>query len=209
MIPTIFFYLFSGVLVASAAMVVVGRNSVHSVLFLILAFLNAAGLMLLAGAELLAMVLAIVYVGAVAVLFLFVVMMLDINLREPSQGLAKYGVVGALVGAILAAELITVGIMWVSHPKAQKAGALLEAPTNTHAIGAVLYTDYFYIFQLMGVILLVAMVGAIALTLRARPSTRRQNIQKQQDRSPANSFTRVKVDPGQGISDEDIPIGVR
>src|SRR5580658_9987808 len=123
MIQTAFFYLFSGTLIASATMVVAGRNPVHSVLFLILAFLNAAGLFLLAGAELLALIMVIVYVGAVAVLFLFVVMMLDINFQELSKGIAKYGLIGSLVGMILAGELITVGVLWMSHPKVQKGGA--------------------------------------------------------------------------------------
>lgn len=203
MIQTALFYLFSGTLIAAATMVVVGRNPVHSVLFLILAFLNAAGLFLLAGAELLAMTMIIVYVGAVAVLFLFVVMMLDINFRELSRGIAKYGLIGSFVGIILAGELITVGVLWMSHPKAHKGGAqpMLETTTNTHAIGAILYTDYFYIFQLSGVILLVAMVGAIVLTLRTRTSARHQNYQEQLKRSPANSLKIVKVISGQGISE--------
>jgi len=202
MIETAFFYLFSITLIASAAMVVLGRNPVHCVLFLILAFLNAAGLFLLANAELLAMIMVIVYVGAVAVLFLFVVMMLNINFRELSQGIAKYGVISAFVGSILAGELITISVLWASHPKAQVQGShpVLKASTNAHAIGSVLYTDYAYIFQLAGVILLVAMVGAIALTLRARTSVRFQNYQKQLKRSPSNSLKMVKVSPGKGVT---------
>lgn len=200
MIETAFFYLFSGTLIASAAMVVVGRNPVHAVLFLILAFLNAAGLFVLAGAELLAMLMAIVYVGAVAVLFLFVVMMLNINFQELSQGIARYGLVSALVGAILAGELITIGVLWMSHPQAQDKGnhPIPETATNTHAMGAILYTDYAYIFQLAGVILLVAMVGAIVLTLRTRPAARSQDYREQLTRSPSNSLTMVKMAPGQG-----------
>lgn len=203
MIETALFYLFSGTLVASAATVVVGRNPVHCVLFLILAFLNAAGLFLLAGAELLAMIMIIVYVGAVAVLFLFVVMMLDINFRELSKGIARYGLIGSFVGIILAGELITVGVLWMSHPKAQKTGTqpILDATTNAHAIGQILYTDYFYIFQLSGIILLVAMIGAIVLTLRTRTSARHQNYQEQLDRSPANSLKLVKVASGQGVTE--------
>ncbi|MDF3034719.1 MAG: NADH-quinone oxidoreductase subunit [Alphaproteobacteria bacterium] len=206
MIQTALFYLFSGTLIASAAMVVVGRNPVHSVLFLILAFLNAAGLFLLAGAELLAMIMVIVYVGAVAVLFLFVVMMLDINFRELAQGMAKYKWIGSLVGIILAGELVTVGVLWMSHPNAQKGGKqpILEGITNAHAIGQVLYTDYFYSFQLSGVILLVAMMGAIVLTLRTRPSARRQNYREQLNRSPVNSLEMVKVASGQGVKQESV-----
>lgn len=207
MIPTAFFYIFSGTLITSATMVIMGRNPVHCVLFLILAFLNAAGLFLLAGAELLAMLLSIVYVGAVAVLFLFVVMMLDLNIQELSQRIARYRTIGAFVGIILMAELITVSLFWASHPTAAKVGINLETPTNTHAIGTVLYTDYFYIFQLTGVILLVAMIGAITLTFRTRPSTRRQNIQNQLDRSPANSLKMIKIAPRQGISSEEAPTG--
>ena len=201
MVETALFYLFSGTLIGAATMVVAGRNPVHSVLFLILAFLNAAGLFLIAGAELLAMIMVIVYVGAVAVLFLFVVMMLDIDFRDLSQGLAKYGLIGSLVGMILAGELITVGILWVSHPKAQKGVTqpISDTITNAHAIGEILYTDYFYIFQLSGIILLVAMVGAIVLTLRTRTSARHQNYREQLDRSPANSLELVKVASRQGV----------
>lgn len=208
MIETAFFYLFSITMVASAAMVIVGRNTVHSVLFLILAFLNAAGLFLLAGAEFLAMIMVIVYVGAVAVLFLFVVMMLDTNFNTISKGLAKYGWVGSFVGLILAGELITVSILWASHPQAPKKGAqaLLESATNAKAIGKVLYTDYFYSFQLSGIILLVAMVGAIVLTLRTRTNIRRQNYHEQLSRSPDNTLQMVKVVPGEGIDPADFLI---
>jgi len=204
MIETAFFYLFSGTLIGAAAMVVLGRNPVHSVLFLILAFLNAAGLFLLAGAELLALIMVIVYVGAVAVLFLFVVMMLDIDFKELSRGLKRYGLIGSLVGMILAGELITVGILWMSHPKADKDSAhpIVETTTNAHAIGQILYTDYYYIFQLSGVILLVAMVGAIVLTFRTRTSARHQNYRDQQNRSPENSLEMVKVISGQGVREQ-------
>jgi NADH-quinone oxidoreductase subunit J len=205
MIQTLLFYLFSGTLIGASAMVVAGRNPVHCVLFLILAFLNAAGLFLLAGAELLAMIMIIVYVGAVAVLFLFVVMMLDINFRDLSQGLARYGLIGSLVGLILAGELITVGVLWMSHPKAQKEGTqpILDTTTNAHALGQILYTDYVYIFQLSGVILLVAMIGAIVLTLRRRTSALHQNYQDQLKRSPKNSLEMVKVASGQGVGEMD------
>lgn len=202
MIQTAIFYLFSGTLIGSAAMVVMGRNPVHSVLFLILAFLNAAGLFLLAGAELLALILVIVYVGAVAVLFLFVVMMLDINFNELSRGIAKYGLIGSFVGMILAGELITVAYMWMSHPKAHKGGAhpILETTTNAHAIGEVLYTHNFYAFQLSGIILLVSMVGAIVLTHRTRSSARHQILRDQLDRSPKNSLEMIKIASGQGVA---------
>lgn len=202
MFQTALFYLFSGTLIGASVMVIAGRNPVHAVLFLILAFLNAAGLFLLAGAELLAFTLTIVYVGAVAVLFLFVVMMLDIHLRDLSQGFTKYGLIGGLVGLILAGEIITVSVLWKSHAQALKdvSHPIVETITNAHALGAILYTDYFYIFQLCGVILLVAMVGAIVLTLRKRPDTRSQNYANQLKRSPANSLEMVKVRSGQGIS---------
>jgi NADH-quinone oxidoreductase subunit J len=203
MIETAFFYLFSGTLIGAATMVVLGRNPVHSVLFLILAFLNASGLFLLAGAEFLALIMVIVYVGAVAVLFLFVVMMLDIDFKELSRGLKKYGLVGTLVGLILAGELITVGVLWMSHPKAQKDSAhpIVETTTNAHAIGQLLYTDYVYIFQLSGVVLLVAMVGAIVLTLRNRTSSRHQHYRDQMNRSPANTLEMVKVTSRQGVKE--------
>ena len=184
-------------------MVVTARNPVHCVLFLILAFLNSAGLFLLAGAELLAMVLVIVYVGAVAVLFLFVVMMLDINLQDISKGLAKYGLVGALVGLILAGELITIGVLWSSHSKAgsEVSHPMPEATTNAHAIGQILYTDYFFVFQISGIILLVAMIGAIVLTLRTRTRAHHQNYRDQLNRSPKNSLRMINVPSGKGMSE--------
>lgn len=201
MVEPALFYLFSGTMIGSAIMVIAGRNPVLSVLFLILAFLNAAGLFLLAGAELLAMILVIVYVGAVAVLFLFVVMMLDTDFSELSRGIKKYGLIGSFVGLLLAGELITVGVLWMSHPKAQKALSqpISEATTNAHALGQILYTDYFYIFQLSGIILLVAMVGAIVLTLRKRTSALHQNYQAQLSRCPANTLKIVKVISRQGV----------
>lgn len=204
MVETALFYLFSGTMIGAAAMVVAGRHPVHSVLFLILAFLNAAGLFLLAGAELLAMILIIVYVGAVAVLFLFVVMMLDTSFSELSKGFSKYGLMGSFVGLILAGELITVGVLWASHPQAQKelSQPMDNATTNAHALGHILYTDYFYIFQLSGIILLVAMVGAIVLTLRKRTGVLRQNYQAQLNRCPANTLEIVKVTPRKGLFEQ-------
>ena len=172
-LQAIFFYLFAGVCIASAIMVVTARNPVHSVLFLILAFVNAAGLFVLLGAEFLAMILMVVYVGAVAVLFLFVVMMLDVDFAELRQGFLNYLPVGFLVGAILLAELLFIVGAWVIGPGVPKA---ITAPipsasdiSNTQALGLVLYTRYVYFFEAAGVILLVAMIGAIVMTLHHRP----------------------------------------
>jgi NADH-quinone oxidoreductase subunit J len=177
------FYLFAVVAVASGVMVISARNPVHSVLFLILAFFNSAGLFVLVGAEFLAMILVVVYVGAVAVLFLFVVMMLDINFAELREGFLQYLPIGALIGIILAAELILVFGSWIVSPEA---GAAFTAPavppdqvTNTHALGRLIYTDYVFLFQAAGLVLLVAMIGAIVLTLRHRPDVRRQKIADQ------------------------------
>jgi NADH-quinone oxidoreductase subunit J len=193
------FYLFSAVLIASALMVVAARNPVHSVLFLILSFFNAAGLFVLLGAEFLAMILIVVYVGAVAVLFLFVVMMLDIDFAELKRGTLQYLPLGALVGLILAAELIMVGtVLWTMAPGAHQALAHATPPgvTNTEALGHILYTDYVYYFQTAGLILLVAMIGAIVLTLRHRPGVRRQSIATQVGREARVELRDVK--PGQG-----------
>jgi NADH-quinone oxidoreductase subunit J len=203
MIQAIVFYLFAGALVASAVMVISARNPVHSVLFLILAFFNAAGLFVLMGAEFLAMILVVVYVGAVAVLFLFVVMMLDIDFAQLRQGFLKYAPVGAAIGLILLAELVLVGGAWIFSPEAPQA---LNQPipdpakiTNTHALGRVLYTDYIYLFQAAGLVLLVAMIGAIVLTLRERVGVRRQSISAQLARTRAQAVQVVKVRPRQGV----------
>ena len=202
-INALFFYLFAGVCIASAVMVIVSRNPVHSVLFLILAFVNAAGLFVLMGAEFLAMILIVVYVGAVAVLFLFVVMMLDVDFAELRQGVLNYLPVGALIGAILLAELLTVVFAWVIGPDVAKA---ITAPiplagdiSNTQALGLVLYTRYVYYFQTAGIILLVAMVGAIVLTLQHKPNVRRQNIADQVARRRSTAIDVVKVKSGQGL----------
>ena len=185
-IQALAFYLFAGITVAAGVMVISARNPVHSVLFLILAFFNAGGLFVLMGAEFLAMILVVVYVGAVAVLFLFVVMMLDINFVELRQGFLQYLPIGALVGIILLVELIAVVSAWVVAPEAGLAIGLPVAPpdsvTNTQALGEVLYTKYIYLFQAAGLVLLVAMIGAIVLTLRKRPGVRRQNIGEQVSR---------------------------
>jgi NADH-quinone oxidoreductase subunit J len=202
-IQAICFWLFSFVLVASSVMVVSARNPVHSVLFLILAFFNAAALFLLLGAEFLALILVIVYVGAVAVLFLFVVMMLDIDFAELRRGFTTYLPIGALVGLMLFLELFLAFAAWTVAPDVAKSIAAptpaLSGLTNTEALGALLYTRYVYAFQAAGMILLVAMVGAIVLTLRAREGVRRQKIATQVTRRRGETLAIVKVRPRQGI----------
>jgi NADH-quinone oxidoreductase subunit J len=199
-INAIFFYLFAGVCVASAVMVVTSRNPVHSVLFLILAFVNAAGLFVLLGAEFLAMILIVVYVGAVAVLFLFVVMMLDVDFAELRQGFLNYLPVGALIGVVLLVELLLVVGGWVIAPVAHPSVAAAANVSNTQALGLVLYTKYVYFFETAGMILLVAMVGAIVMTLQHKPQVRRQNIAAQVARTRADAVELVNVKPGQGLS---------
>ena len=203
-VQTVAFYIFAGVAIASGVMVVSARNPVHSVLFLILAFFNAAGLFVLMGAEFLAMVLVFVYVGAVAVLFLFVVMMLDINFMELRRGLLTYLPVGLVIGLILLVELALVFGAWIVSPLA---GAQARAPipaagnvTNTHALGLVLYTNYIYLFEAAGLVLLVAMVGAIVLTLRHREGVRRQSISRQTARRRGESVEVRDVPSRSGIS---------
>jgi len=201
-IQALAFYLFAAVTIAAAFLVITVRNPVHSVLFLILAFFNAAGLFVLLGAEFLAMILVIVYVGAVAVLFLFVVMMLDIDFVELRQGFLNYLPMGAVIGFILALELIlVVGANTVSPIEGMAASPMpaLGDVTNTGALGRVLYTDYVYLFQTAGLVLLVAMIGAIVLTLRTRAGVRRQNISEQVARTPALGMELKDVKPGQGI----------
>ena len=200
-LPALFFYMYAGTCVASAFMVIAAKNPVHSVLFLILAFVNAAGLFVLLGAEFLAMILVVVYVGAVAVLFLFVVMMLDVDFAELGQGFLQYLPIGGLVGVIFLAELLLVVGTWAIGPGVPTT-ITAKIPTdipNTQAIGLVLYTRYIYYFQAAGVVLLVAMIGAIVLTLRHRPSVKRQDIAKQVARSKASAIDVVKVRPGQGL----------
>ena len=198
-LTTIAFYLFSAILIASALLVVAARNPVHSVLYLILAFFNAAALFVLLGAEFLAMILVIVYVGAVAVLFLFVVMMLDIDFADLKKGALQYLPFGALIGLALVSELILVGSVWVLAPGAQATHATPAGMTNTEALGHILYTDYIYYFQIAGLVLLVAMIGAIVLTLRQRPGVRRQKIAVQNARTPEMSMAMRDVKPGQGV----------
>ena len=202
-LQAIFFYLFAFIAVASAFMVISARNPVHSVLFLILTFFNAAGLFLLTGAEFLAMILLVVYVGAVAVLFLFVVMMLDVDFAELKSGALQYAPIGALVGLVLAAEMIVVFGGYTFAPQlAEKITRPTPALTERHnsaALGDILYTDYLYSFQLAGLILLVAMVGAIVLTLRHKVGIKRQNISAQVRRTPATAIEVKKVETGKGI----------
>ena len=201
-IQALAFYLFAGIAVASGVMVISARNPVHSVLFLILAFFNASGLFVLIGAEFLAMILVIVYVGAVAVLFLFVVMMLDIDLADLRSGFVRFLPVGALVGFILLAELVLVIGSWVLIPGMPGPPAMPAAGgitlTNTRALGDILYTRYLFAFQAAGLILLVAMVGAIVLTLRHRADVRRQSISAQLARTRSQSVEVVRVPVGSG-----------
>ena len=193
------FYLLAAVTVASGVMVISARNPVHSVLFLILAFFNSAGLFILIGAEFLAMILVVVYVGAVAVLFMFVVMMLDINFLRLQEGFMRFLPVGLLVGIILLAELVLVGGTYIAAGGGAPA-APAPGPTvsNTVAIGNLLYTNYFYLFQAAGLILLVAIIGAITLTLRHRP-VRRQDIGRQVNRVRAETVELRKVRSGSGV----------
>jgi len=208
MLANFFFYVFSGILLVSAAMVITSRNPVHSVLFLILAFINAAVLFLMAGAEFLALVLVIVYVGAVAVLFLFVVMMLDVDFVALREGFQKYAPVGALVGVVLFVELALVVSGWTIAPGAT---GFAEAPTpdgvsNTVALGSILYTQYILLFQMAGMILLVSMIGAIVLTLRDRKRGKTQNMRRQHERMAAETLVMVNVKLGEGARmPEDVP----
>ena len=204
-LPALAFYLFATVAVASAFMVIAARNPVYSVLFLILTFFNAAGLFVLLGAEFLALILVVVYVGAVAVLFLFVVMMLDVDFAELSEGFLQYMPIGATIGLILLLELILVFGAFATLPASQNiegAGLLSVTPenmSNAEAIGRVLYTDYIYFFQAAGAILLVAMIGAIVLTLVPSSNPRRQNIAAQNLRGKDDGLEKVDVKPGQGL----------
>jgi NADH-quinone oxidoreductase subunit J len=199
-VQAIIFYIFSTVAIASAAMVVAARNPVHSVLFLILAFFNAAGLFVLMGAEFLAMILVVVYVGAVAVLFLFVVMMLDINFVRLREGLLQYLPIGATVGFVLLVELVFIFGAWAIGSGPLGHAAPIPNPadiSNTDALGRILYTRYVYVFQASGLVLLVAMIGAIVLTLRQRVGLRRQKIARQVAR--IETIEVVKVPTGQGV----------
>jgi NADH-quinone oxidoreductase subunit J len=196
-----FFYLFASITVASAVMVVFARNPVVSVLFLILAFVNAAGLFLLMGAEFLAMILVVVYVGAVAVLFLFVVMMLDVDFAELKQGVLSYLPIGGLIALILVVELVLAVGAWAIDPALVKtAAAPIPADvSNTQAIGRLLYTKYIYFFQASGLVLLVAMIGAIVLTLRHKDGVKRQDIAQQVARTRDTAIKVVQVRSREGV----------
>ncbi len=202
-IQALAFYLFAGILTLSSLMVITARNPVHSVLFLILTFFNSAGLFILLGAEFVGMIMVIVYVGAVAVLFLFVVMMLDISFADLRKGAMQYVPIGLFIGAVLLTELVLVYGAWQFAPDV---GLNLAAPamrfedaTNAESLGQVLYTDYVLAFQLAGLILFVAMVGAIVLTLRKRPSVRKQSVAEQQRRKAEDVLEMHKITPGTGI----------
>ncbi|MCW2236696.1 NADH-quinone oxidoreductase subunit J [Azospirillum canadense] len=202
-IQGIAFYVFAALLVASGVMVISARNPVHSVLYLVLAFFQAAGLCVLLGAEFIAMILVIVYVGAVAVLFLFVVMMLDINFRELQAGAMQYLPLGGLIGVILLAELAAVLGGWIITPAAQKIAsapaAAMGSATNTEQLGQLIYTHYVYLFQASGIVLLIAMIGAIVLTLRSREGVRKQNVGAQLARRREDVVAIRKVPTGEGV----------
>lgn len=205
-IVALIFYLFSAVSILSGVMVITARNPVHSVLFLILAFLNVGGLFVLMGAEFLAMILIIVYVGAVAILFLFVVMMLDINFSEMRSTVRRHWVLSCAAGAFFMIELlIMLSSRWAGNTgKAPEGGSIKELARaaqagDAHRLGEVLYTEYFLLFQIAGLVLLVAMIGAIVLTLRSRSGVRKQKISRQLDRHPATTLEIVKVETGKGI----------
>ena len=200
-LPLFFFYVFSIITVASALMVIASRNPVHSVLFLILAFVNSAGLFMLAGAEFLALILIVVYVGAVAVLFLFVTMMLDIDFKSMRQGMLQYAPIGVVIGVILLLELLLVAGSVVITPEAATTAVVPidGAVENTRALGQLLYTRYVFLFQAAGGVLLVAMIGAIVLTLRHKPNVKRQDVFKQTGRKRHEGVETVKVKSGQGL----------
>ena len=205
-LPALFFYLFAGICVAAAAMVIVSRNPVHSVLYLILAFVNASGLFILMGAEFLGMMLIVVYVGAVAVLFLFVIMMLDVDFVELREGFMQYVPIGLVIGGIFVFELLLVVGGWTINPSVTRniTAAIPANVSNTEALGLVLYTKYIHYFQLSGMVLLVAMIGAIVLTLRHKASVKRQDINVQNARTPELAMAlRTNVASGQGLQDAD------
>ena len=200
-VVSLLFYLFSFIMIASAFMVILSRNPVHSVLFLILCFFNSAGIFLILGAEFLAFILVIVYVGAVAVLFLFVVMMLDVEFKSISSTVISYLPIGLTIGVIILAELMLVLFTW-KRDYSVTDNLSLSTDTqysNTEIIGLVLYTDNILFFQLAGLILLASMIGAIILTVNHRPSAKRQDINKQVERDAENSIKNIDMKPGSGI----------
>jgi NADH-quinone oxidoreductase subunit J len=201
-LQAIAFYLLAATTVVAGLAVISAKNPVHSVLFLITAFFAAAGLFVLLGAEFLAMILVVVYVGAVAVLFLFVVMMLDVDFTALRQGFARYLPIGGIVAGVLTVEMVIVAVSVASNgAAARSAGPMPQTggATNAEAIGRLLYTDYFYVFQAAGLVLLVAMIGAIVLTLKHRPGIKRQNIAAQVARTPATGMRVVQIESGEGL----------
>jgi NADH-quinone oxidoreductase subunit J len=202
LLNALFFYLFAGTCVAAAFMVIAAKNPVHAVLFLILAFFNAAGLFVLLGAEFLAMILVVVYVGAVLVLFLFVVMMLDVDFAELRAGFLKYLPIGAIIGILLFVELVLILAVWVTAPEitAQAPTPPISQMSNTAALGQILYTKYVYLFEAAGLILLVAMIGAIVLTLQHKRDIKRQSVVRQVERTRERSVEVVEVETGRGLS---------
>ena len=203
MLASLAFWAFSGVAILSAIMVVIARNPVRSVMFLILSFISAAGLFVLLGAEFLAMLLIVVYVGAVAVLFLFVVMMLDIDFAELSASFIEDIPLGIVVAGILVVELVMISLTWESAPQAValRAAVTPDGLSNVEALGVLLYDDYIYFFQAAGLVLLVAMIGAIVLTLRHKPHVRRQNVAAQVQRRAEDAVELIDIKPGQGIGE--------
>jgi len=202
LLQAIAFYVLAATTVASGLAVISARNPVHSVLFLITAFFSAAGLFVMLGAEFLAMILVVVYVGAVAVLFLFVVMMLDVDFTALRQGFARYLPIGGVVAGVLTVEMVIVAASVAAKGAAAKSTGPMSVAggmTNTETIGRVLYTDYVYLFQAAGLVLLVAMIGAIVLTLKHRVGVKRQNIAAQVARTPASGMRIVSIKPGEGI----------
>ena len=204
-IQALAFYVFAFVTIAAGVMVIASRNPVHSVLFLILAFFNSAALFVLLGAEFLAMILVVVYVGAVAVLFLFVIMMLDVDFTELREGFLEYLPIGLVIGGIFLVELLLIGGSWVINPGVSKSitAAIPANVSNTEALGLVLYTKYIHYFQIAGIVLLVAMIGAIVLTLRHKAYIKRQDINVQNARTPELAMSVRKVASGQGLQDAD------
>jgi NADH-quinone oxidoreductase subunit J len=198
-ITAIIFYVFAFLVIASGVMVIASRNPVHSVLWLIMAFFNAAGLFLLIGAEFLAFLLVIVYVGAVAVLFLFVVMMLDVDFAELRAGIARYWPLGFGLAAILLAEIVFTVVAWNAGSIGPRAAPIAPGQPNIEALGQLLYTRYLFIFEAAGIVLLIAMIGAIVLTHRSRKDTRPQNVSRQNRRRPEDAVVNRQPAVGQGV----------
>ncbi|CAI3941863.1 NADH:ubiquinone oxidoreductase subunit 6 (chain J) (NuoJ) (PDB:4HE8) [Commensalibacter communis] len=203
MMPIILFYIFAVILLLSAVMVVISRNSVHAALFLVLAFCNASGLFLIAGAEFLAILLIAIYAGAVMILFLFIVMTMQTNLVQLKEGMQHYLPVGFCIAIVLVVELIIVAINWHIDPNVAEAARqpLLQNMSNTKALGSLIYTNYIFLFQMAGLVLLVAMIGAIVLTLRKRPTNRRQVVARQHMREPKQTLEMRSVELNKGVDD--------